>query len=112
MTVNIDRSGTAARPDGPSLTDWASRQRVFISSVMNEELTPLRQRAAKVIAGLGAEPVWFEKFGGRDDDAELAYLGEVDSSTLYVGLLGSAYGRLDRTTRRSATHAETCAPKR
>jgi hypothetical protein len=106
MTVHIDRSGTAARPDGASLSDWASKQRVFISSVMNEEMTPLRQEVAKVIAELGAEPVWFEKFGGRDDDAEMAYLGEVDSSTLYVGLLGSAYGRLDRTTRRSATHVE------
>jgi hypothetical protein len=50
--------------------------------------------------------VWFEDFGGRDDDAEVAYLDEVATSTIYLGVLGRIYGALDRSTRLSATHAE------
>jgi len=47
----------------------------------------------------------FERFGGRDSDPEAAYLAEVESSTVYVGLLGARYGRL-LPSRYSATHEE------
>ena len=30
----------------------------------------------------------FERLGGRDDDAETAYLASVRSSDIYVGILG------------------------
>lgn len=69
-------------------------------------LTPLRRSLAGGIADLGAYPVWFEEFGGRDDDAEVAYLGEVATSTIYLGILGREYGRIDKAQRLSATHAE------
>jgi Domain of unknown function (DUF4062) len=51
-----------------------------------------------------ANPMW--PWSGRDDDAEVAYLSEVDSSSVYLGILGRTYGRLDKATRMSATHAE------
>lgn len=105
MTLILDRSGTAAAPGAATFTSWAGDQRVFISSVMGD-LASLRHRLAEAIAELGARPVWFEDFGGRDDDAEIAYLGEVASSTIYLGVLGRRYGPLDKRTRLSATHAE------
>ncbi|WP_374971249.1 DUF4062 domain-containing protein [Terrabacter sp. BE26] len=105
MTIQIDQSGTAHRPDPASFASWASDQRVFISSTMGA-LTPLRGALANAIADLGAYPVWFEDFGGRDDDAEVAYLGEVATSTIYLGILGREYGRIDKAQRLSATHAE------
>lgn len=105
VTIQIDQSGTAPRPDPASFTSWASDQRVFISSTMGA-LTPLRRSLASAIADLGAHPVWFEEFGGRDDDAEVAYLGEVATSTIYLGILGREYGRIDKAHRLSATHAE------
>lgn len=105
VTIEIDQSGTAPRPDAASFSSWASDQRLFISSTMRA-LTPLRRSLANAIADLGAHPVWFEDFGGRDDDAEVAYLGEVATSTIYLGILGREYGRIDKTQRLSATHAE------
>ena len=106
MALSVDTSGTAPRPDPHSLAAWAGDQRIFISSVMAGEMVPLRARVVGVVESLGAEPVWFEAFGGRDDDAEVAYLSEVDSSSIYLGILGRTYGRLDKATRMSATHAE------
>jgi hypothetical protein len=47
----------------------------------------------------------WERFGGRDSDPNEAYLAEVRSSTIYVGLLGARYGRL-LPDRYSATHQE------
>lgn len=105
MTLLIDRSGTATRPDPSTFASWAGDQRVFISSAMGS-LAPLRRSLADAIVDMGAQPVWFEAFGGRDDDAEVAYLGEVGASTLYLGILGREYGRIDVTRRLSATHAE------
>lgn len=79
-------------------------QRVFVSSAMAGMEGP-RLDAAAAIERVGAEPVLFERFGGEDADPQGAYLSEVRSSGIYVGLLGARYGRpLD--TRYSATHTE------
>ena len=74
-----------------------------------------RRAIAEHLEGLGFTVRWFEEFGGRDDNAEAAYLSEVRSATLYLGLLGDAYGShaLDRPLRRiSATHAEYLEARR
>ena len=34
----------------------------------------------------------FEEFGGRDADPLDAYLHEVETSQIYVGILGQSYG--------------------
>jgi hypothetical protein len=70
-----------------------------------DELKTERRAVAHAIRTLGAEPVWFEEFGGRDADPNDAYTAEVASSTVYVGILGQRYGRL-LPTRFSATHTE------
>jgi hypothetical protein len=101
----VDTAAAAARPTADAVRGWAAEQRVFVSSVMGG-MRAEREAAVRAIEALGAEPVWFEGFGGRDDDAEVAYLSEVATSTVYVGVLGREYGRIQKTTRRSATHDE------
>ena len=47
----------------------------------------------------------FERFGGRDDDPEVAYLEQVGRCTTYIGILGERYGKPLRSGY-AATHAE------
>lgn len=98
----IDTAAAAARPGPDAVAGWAAQQRVFVSSVI-AGMRAEREAAVRAIGTVGAEPVWF---GGRDDDAQIAYLSEVATSTVYVGVLGREYGRIQKTTRRSATHDE------
>jgi hypothetical protein len=100
----VDISAAARPVTAAELGAWAADQRVFVSSVM-DEFQDERRVAADTIRELGADPVWFEEFGGRDDEPDRAYLTEVASSTIFVGLLGREYGRL-LPSRRSATHEE------
>ena len=103
-TLLIDRAAAAEIPHEDSVREWARDKRVFISSVM-EELRDERAAAADGVRSLGARPVLFEEFGGRDADPQDAYLGEVETSQIYVGILGRRYGR-PLPTRFSATHTE------
>jgi hypothetical protein len=108
MPLSIDLAA-ASRP----LTDeefgiWLRNQRIFLSSVMGE-LAAERAAIAEHLTSSGATVRWFEDFGGRDDDAGEAYLGEVRACTLYLGLLADQYGALlptDPYRGYSATHAE------
>jgi hypothetical protein len=104
VTLIIDPGAATARPDAEDMRTWMSEQRVFISSVMSG-MEELRLDIAEALRNEGATPVYFEDFGGRDDDAEAAYLGEVATSTIYVGVLGAHYGRIQKS-RMSATHEE------
>lgn len=100
----IDRAAAAELPSIDAIREWAVDKRAFISSVM-AELGDDRRAAAAGIRAVGARPVMFEEFGGREADAEQAYLAEVESSDIYVGLLGKRYGK-PLPNRFSATHAE------
>lgn len=102
--VRVDRSAVAV-PAEADIRDFLASQRVFISSHM-ESLKSERRAIAEAVRDAGAQPVWFEEFGGRDADPENAYLAEVAGSSIYVGVLGGVYGRQDPVTRYSATHAE------
>ena len=103
-TLLIDRAAAAEVPRDEAVREWARDKRVFISSVM-QELAEERRAVADAVRSYGARPVMFEEFGGRDADPENAYLGEVETSQIYVGILGRCYGRPLRT-RFSATHTE------
>ncbi len=103
-TLLVDRAAAASRPDEEAIRDWAADQRVFISSVING-YKEYREAAVAAVDTIGAEPVWWERFGGRDSDPNAAYLAEVRSSAVYVGLLGARYGR-PLPDRYSATHQE------
>jgi hypothetical protein len=77
---------------------------VFVSSVTGG-MTAEREAAVRAVTTVGAQPVWFEAFGGMDDDPEDAYTAQVASSDIYLGILGARYGK-PRKTGYSATHAE------
>ena len=103
-TLLIDRAAAAEVPREGAVREWARDKRAFISSVM-AELVEERAAAAEGVRSLGARPVMFEEFGGRDADPLDAYLGEVETSQIYLGILGERYGR-PLPTRFSATHTE------
>jgi hypothetical protein len=84
------------------LRAWAQTQAVFISSVMGELATE-RRLLASLVAELGATPVLFEDFGGRDQGAQEAYLSGVARSAIYLGVVADRYGAMT-STGRSATH--------
>jgi hypothetical protein len=100
----IDRAAAAEIPSQEAVREWAHGRRAFISSVMSE-LPTERQAAAAAARAVGVTPVMFEQFGGRDADPEDAYLSEVETSDIYVGILGRRYGK-PLPSRFSATHAE------
>jgi hypothetical protein len=102
--VIIDLSAAARRPDPERLREWLADQRLFISSAMGDT-SPERQSVAAIVEQEGARAVRFEEFG-RDADAEEAYLTEVDSSTIYVGILNEIYGRPNQPDGFSATEME------
>lgn len=105
QSLTVDRAAAAVQLSRDDVRAWAADKRVFISSVMHG-LEAERRAVADAIRELGAEPIWFEEFGARDQDPEEAYLSEVDLSDVYAGILGSRYGRQDPGTGFSATHAE------
>jgi hypothetical protein len=99
----VERSAPVAPPRADAAA-WLADQHVFISSVI-QGMGDERAAVAKAIESAGAHAVWFERFGGRDDDPEAAYLAEVDRCSIYVGLLGERYGK-PLPSGYSATHAE------
>lgn len=100
----IDRSAAAEIPPVDAIREWARDKRAFISSVMSE-LPSERAAAAEAVRAVGARPIMFEEFGGRDADPENAYLAEVETSDAYLGIVGRRYGK-PLPSRYSATHAE------
>jgi hypothetical protein len=94
----------APPPDAAEVREWAAGQSVFVSSVITG-MTDERKSCAQGIEAVGAVPILFEDFGGMDDDPEDAYLSQVASSDIYLGILGQRYGKPLKTGY-SATHAE------
>jgi hypothetical protein len=114
MALIIDFAAASRRLTDEEFAAWAQTQTIFLSSVMGE-LAAERRAVAEHLEGLGATVRWFEEFGGRDDSAEAAYLSEVRSATLYLGLLGDAYGTMlasEPYSGFSATHAEYLEARR
>lgn len=67
----IDRDARAVRPSEDSVGDWGAEQAVFVSSVI-DGYGKMRDAAADAIEAIGARPVLFERFGGRDADPNAA----------------------------------------
>jgi hypothetical protein len=104
LPLTIDLAMAAASVNDRGAREWGREQRIFVSSLI-DGYGDYRQAAIDAIIELDAEPIVFERFGGRDSDPHEAYLTEVRASTVYVGLLGDRYGR-PLTDRFSATHKE------
>ncbi len=108
MALAIDLAARARLLSDEQFRVWARGQTVFISSVM-AELAQERAAVAEALEHLGFTVRWFEEFGGRDDAVDAAYLGEVRTCTVYLGLLGEQYGSMLPSgpyAGFSATHAE------
>ena len=101
--ITVDRSSPEPLTTA-ELQAWMSEHPVFVSSVM-AGMTAEREAARDVVEGIGGKVLLFERLGGRDDEAEIAYLTGVRSSDIYVGILGERYGNPDRTGY-SPTHTE------
>lgn len=101
--LQID-SARLAPPSAAEVAGWAASQRVFVSSVMT--MHDERAAAIEAIENLGATPVaWERQIAPAPVPAEAAWSGGVDSSTILIALLSTAYGT--RTpTGNSATHEE------
>ena len=101
--ITVDRSPPEPlTPD--ELRALMAQRTVFISSVM-AEMSDERTAARGAVESIGGKVSMFELLGGRDDHAETAYLTGVQSSDIYVGVLGARYGTPDRTGY-APTHAE------
>ncbi len=88
--VQVDLGAAAEMPQQGDIDAWARGQTVFVSSVMGKDLDATRAAVAEAVESFGSRASIFERFGGRDDDPEQAYIAEVAASTIYVGLLAGS----------------------
>lgn len=69
------------------------------------ELREERTATAQALRALGMRAILFEDLGGRDENAESAYLAGVDEAQFYIGIVGDRYGTM-QASGRSPTHDE------
>jgi hypothetical protein len=104
VTLLVDTASVARHLSGDALRAWAEAHTAFISSEM-EQLAEERRLVADALREIGLRVVMFEDLGGRDEDAETAYLAGVEQSDVYIGIVGDRYGRMLESGR-SPTHEE------
>ena len=110
MTLIVDTASAARRLAAEDFRRWAGTRTVFLSSEMRE-LGPLRDELADALRHAGFSVVVFEDLGGRDEDAERAYLDGVARSDIYVRVLADRYGTM-LASGRSPTHEEYLEARR
>ena len=98
------RSAPPAIPD-TQYRAWLASQRFFVSSVMDDEMTPARDAVAAYLKDRGTEAVMWEEITPRDRRPQQAYLEGVEQSSALLLLVGSRYGRSDESGY-SPTHQE------
>lgn len=86
--------------------EWISGVRIFVSSVMDDEMNPARAVARETIIRLGGHPVMWEVLAPADRRPGEAYISGVEQSHLMLVLLGHSYGVGDATGY-SPTHKES-----
>jgi len=101
----IEPGATPPLIDDQRFREWMSRQRIFVSSVMDDEMRPAREALRSWIRRWGGAAEMWEELAPRDQHPRGAYLEGVDRSTLYVLLAGTSYGVQDDTGF-SPTHQE------
>ncbi len=110
MTLIVDTASASRRIVADDFRRWAESRTIFLSSEMRE-LNSLRARVAGALLNAGFSVVTFEDLGGRDEDAERAYLDGVARSDIYVGVLADRYGTM-LASGRSPTHEEYLEARR
>ncbi len=110
VALIVDTASAARRLGPDEFARWAAIRTVFLSSEMRE-LGPLRETVADRLRAAGFSVVLFEDLGGRDEDAERAYLDGVARSDVYVGILADRYGTM-LPSGHSPTHEEYLEARR
>lgn len=101
----IEAGATPPALDDQRFRDWMTRQRIFVSSVMDDEMRPAREAVRQWVTSWDAAPEMWEELAPRDQHPRRAYLEGVDRSTIYVLLAGTSYGVQDESGF-SPTHQE------
>src|SRR5688500_11387426 len=102
----LDSVVTAPPVDDGRFRQWVSGQRIFVSSVMDAEMTPYREAVRKYLDSFGiGVPVMWETISPADSRPAQAFLDGVDRSTQFLLMLGKRYGVADDTGY-SPTHKE------
>lgn len=110
MALIVDTASATRRLAPEELARWAATRTVFLSSEMRE-LASVRAVVADALRVAGFSVVMFEDLGGRDEDAERAYLDGVARSDVYVGIVADRYGTM-LSSGRSPTHEEYLEARR
>jgi hypothetical protein len=110
VPILVDTASAVRRLERDAFARWAATRTVFLSSEMRE-LGELRRTVARALRDAGFSVVVFEDLGGRDEDAEHAYLDGVARSDIYVGVVADRYGTM-LATGRSPTHEEYLEARR
>lgn len=106
----VDTASVSRRLRNDELGDWARMKTVFVSSEM-QQLGPLRRQLTERLTEVGFTVLLFEDLGGRDENAEEAYLDGVRRSDIYLGVVGDRYGSMGLRGH-SATHEEYLEARR
>lgn len=101
----IERRTSPPALDETSYHTWLAGRRVFVSSVMDDEMLPARTAVAAYLKERGGDPVMWEEITPRDRRPQEAYLEGVEQSAVFALLVGSRYGRSD-SSGYSPTHRE------
>lgn len=67
---------------------WVTGRQIFVSSLMDQEMTPYRNAVRAHLHAIGASPVMLEEITPRDEGPQRAYLSGVDRSSVLVLILG------------------------
>src|SRR5215213_3364478 len=102
----VDRTAIPHALTDQEFREWMAQRPIFVSSPMDEEMTPVRHAVRDWIYSWGGEPVMWEEITPQDRHADVAYLEGVDRSDLVLLALGRRYGIPD-STGYSATHKES-----
>jgi uncharacterized protein DUF4062 len=101
----IERGARALPLSDDRFRQWMAGRGIFVSSRMDQEMTPSRDAVRAYLNSKGADSVMWEDIAPRDEQGQQAYLNGVDRSSIFVLLLGRWYGISD-STGFSPTHQE------
>jgi hypothetical protein len=101
----IDGGASPPHIEESRFRSWMSGRPIFVSSTIDDEMTPGRAAVRQYLAQHGAEAVMWEAITPLDRRPQDAYIEGVNRSELFVLLVGGRYGQSD-TTGYSPTHKE------
>jgi len=103
--IVIENRATPRRISEQDFREWMIGRPIFVSSVMDGQMSLARAALREVIENWDAEAVMWETLAPQDQHPEQAYIEGVQRSRIFVLLLGNRYGVADQSGY-SPTHKE------